>query len=310
MTLRLAVGVVLGLLLHPVLAQQPARHVERTLLLHDVATLAAPELEGRATGSAGARQARAWIEARFRDIGLLPAHHGGWVHPFQFATGGRGGRRTLDGHNVVGRLAGVDRDAGTIVVTAHYDHVGVRDGRVHPGADDNASGVAALLAAARYFATHPPRHPMVFAALDAEELDLAGAKALVASDIVARGRTVLAVNLDMVSRSDANEIFAAGTYHTPWLRPILEDVQTRASVTIRFGHDRPAALAGGEEDWTRSSDHAPFHDAGLPFVYFGVEDHPDYHRPTDTAERIDPRFFGDVADMIVEALRALDGRMM
>jgi Zn-dependent M28 family amino/carboxypeptidase len=79
-------------------------------------------------------------------------------------------------------------------------------------------------------------------------------------------------------------------------------------VTIRFGHDRPRAESG-VEDWTRSSDHGPFHDAGIPFVYFGVEDHPDYHRPTDTADRIDPRFFGDVADMIVEAVRTFDARL-
>ena len=55
--------------------------------------------------------------------------------------------------------------------------------------------------------------------------------------------------------------------------------------------------------------HGPFHDTGIPFVYFGVEDHPDYHQPTDTAGRIDPTFFGNAADMIVEALVALDGKL-
>jgi hypothetical protein len=64
--------------------------------------------------------------------------------------------------------------------------------------------------------------------------------------------------------------------------------------------------AGRVEDWTDQSDHKIFHDAGIPFVYFGVEDHADYHRPTDTAERIDETFFGDVADLIVEAVIALD----
>ncbi|MGH7339396.1 MAG: M28 family peptidase, partial [Candidatus Rokuibacteriota bacterium] len=106
-------------------------------------------------------------------------------------------------------------------------------------------------------------------------------------------------------RSATNEMYAAGTAYSPWLRPILLDVQSRAAVRIRFGHDRPKD-AGGLDDWTRLSDHGAFHDAGIPFVYFGVEDHPDYHKPTDTADRIDPRFFGDAADMIVDALRALD----
>jgi Zn-dependent M28 family amino/carboxypeptidase len=116
----------------------------------------------------------------------------------------------------------------------------------------------------------------------------------------------LNVNLDMVSRSERNEIYAAGTYHAPWQTPILLDVQRRASVRILFGHDRPGSAGRGLEDWTRSSDHWAFHEAGIPFVYFGVEDHPDYHKPTDTADRIDPRFFGDTADMIVEAMRTFD----
>ena len=111
----------------------------------------------------------------------------------------------------------------------------------------------------------------------------------------------------MVSRNDRNEIYAAGTSHAPWLRPLLLDVQARASVNILFGHDRPTGRSG-LEDWTHSSDHGPFHDAGIPFVYFGVEDHQDYHEATDTAGRIDARFFGDVADMIIEALRTSDVR--
>ena len=106
----------------------------------------------------------------------------------------------------------------------------------------------------------------------------------------------------MVSRNDANEIFAAGTYHTPWLKPIVEDVQRRSAVKILFGHDRPIVKAGGVEDWTSQSDHGVFHDAGIPFLYFGVADHADYHQPTDTADKVNPQFFGDVADTIVEAV--------
>ena len=59
-------------------------------------------------------------------------------------------------------------------------------------------------------------------------------------------------------------------------------------------------------DWTNLSDHGSFHAVRIPFLYFGVEDHADYHRPTDTADRIDPEFLGDVADTIIEALIALD----
>ena len=136
-----------------------------------------------------------------------------------------------------------------------------------------------------------PRHPGWLVAFDAEELGLRGAEALVGSSLLPASAIALNVNLDMVSRNDANEIFAAGTYQTPSLRPILEDVQRRSAVKILFGHDRPMVKAGGVEDWTTQSDHGVFHDAGMPFLYFGVDDHADYHQPTDTADKVEPAVF-------------------
>jgi Zn-dependent M28 family amino/carboxypeptidase len=123
---------------------------------------------------------------------------------------------------------------------------------------------------------------------------------------VPRERIALNVNLDMVSRNDKREIFVAGTYHTPDLKPPLEEVARRAPITVLFGHDRPKALAGGVDDWTNQSDHGPFHSAKIPFIYFGVEDHPDYHKPTDTADKINRGFFVDVAETILDAVIALD----
>ena len=73
-----------------------------------------------------------------------------------------------------------------------------------------------------------------------------------------------------------------------------------------FGHDKPVAIAGGVEDWTNQSDHGPFQAAKIPFVYFGVEDHADYHKPTDTADQINRGFFVDVAETILDAVLALD----
>jgi Zn-dependent M28 family amino/carboxypeptidase len=281
------------------------RHVDRAQLLSDMTTLADPALEGRAAGSAGSRRARQWIVKQFAAIGLRPGRGTAFEQSFSLAQ--QGGRR-LSAANVVGGLPGTNAAARTIVVTAHYDHLGVRNGVVYPGADDNASGVAVLLAVARHFRTTPPRHALVFAALDAEEAGLQGARTLVGSDWLPR-TVALNVNLDMVARSGSNDIYAAGSYHSPWQVPILRDVQPRSAVNILFGHDRPAAAADGLDDWTHQSDHGPFHDTGIPFVYFGVEDHADYHGPTDTADRIDPRFFGDAADMIVEAVRTFDMRL-
>jgi len=304
----------------PLVAQVPtavvdgaARHVDRAQLMGDVEILSAPAFEGRRTGTPGSLKARQWLVDQFRNIGLVSGGTDGYVQPFTFRARAAAAPQRSDrpdgvaysAANVIGRVPGRETGARTFVVTAHYDHLGIRDGVAYLGADDNASGTAVLLAAARYFVRNRPRHPLVFAALDAEELGQRGAGALLDSALLPRGAVAMNINLDMVSRSDRNEIYAAGTSHAPWLRPLLLDVQARASVNVRFGHDRPAGRSG-VEDWTHSSDHGPFHDAGIPFVYFGVEDHPDYHEATDTADRIDVRFFGDVADMIIEALRTFD----
>ena len=293
-----------------------AHHVDRAQLMRDVKTLAATAFEGRRTGTPGALKARQWLVDQFRTVGLEPAGTQEYVQPFTFTVrdtrallpGGRPYRTDYAAANVIGRVPGRESRARLLVITAHYDHLGIRDGVLYPGADDNASGVAVLLAAARHFVRNPPRHSIMFAALDAEELGLRGARALIDPALLSRSGIAMNINLDMVSRSNKNEIYAAGTSHAPWLRPLLQDVQARTSVTIVFDHDRPMDR-GGLEDWTRSSDHGPFHDAGIPFVYFGVEDHPDYHKPTDTADRIDSRFLGDAADMIVEALRTFDARV-
>ena len=299
--IRPALVVVYATCAFATLAGQAGTRVDREQLMRDLTTLAAPAMEGRRAGSAGGLKARAWLVGRFEGAGLTPAGTSGYLQPFTAVD--RNTRAAAA--NVIGAVAGTDRGARTIVITAHYDHEGVRGGAIYHGADDNASGVAALLAAARHFSTNRPRHPMLFAALDAEEMGHRGAAALLGSSLIARGDIALNVNLDMLSRSDRNEIYAAGTSYHPWIRPIVEDVATRAAVSIRFGHDS----GGGEHDWTTQSDHSEFHKAGLPWVYFGVENHPDYHRPTDTADRIHAKFFGDVADMIVDALRTFDARL-
>ena len=147
---------------------------------------------------------------------------------------------------------------------------------------------------------------MVLALFDAEEKGLRGARAFVADPPVPLRDIALNVNLDMVARGDGL-LWAGGAYHTPALAPILEGVAADAPVTLRLGHDRPGAPEG--DDWTGSSDHAPFHRAGIPFVYFGVEDHPDYHRPTDDFENVDPANFMANVRTILAAVRALDAEL-
>ena len=192
------------------------------------------------------------------------------------------------------------------MVSSHYDHLGVREGQIYPGADDDASGVAVMLAVAEFCQKTPFRRTVIFAAFDAEEAGLQGAKMFVASPPLPKERIALNVNLDMVSRNDKREIFIAGTHPWPQLKAPLDIVVKRAPITVLFGHDKPVAIAGGVEDWTNQSDHGPFNSAKIPFVYFGVEDHADYHKPTDTADKINRGFFVDVAETVIDAVLQLD----
>lgn len=299
----------------PVRTSSAVHRVDVHRLMADVTTLSSPAFEGRRTGTRGGLAARRLIRDRYMAIGLEPAGPNAYDQPFSFThtslrgfvLPGRAWRTDYpDADNLLGRVSGTGPAADTIVISAHYDHLGVEDGHLYPGADDNASGVAALLEIARYVRRHPLRHQALFVAFDAEELGLQGARAFMKHPPVPSSAIAIDVNLDMLSRNDRGEIFAAGTYQHPALRPILDDVQRRAAVKILFGHDRPIRKAGLVDDWTMESDQGVFNEAGVPFIYFGVEDHPDYHQPTDTADRINPAFFGNVVDMVLDAVLTFD----
>jgi hypothetical protein len=295
-------------------AQTAPLRIDSDRLMSTVQTLTDPWYEGRRTGTPGGVAARAWIQERMKEAGLL-AVSGAYLFPFHFTHLSIKGivdpersfrTEYTDAANVVGQCVGADTKAPVILITAHYDHLGIRDGVMYPGADDNASGIAVLLEIAEYCRRSPFRRTVIFAAFDAEELGLQGSQAFLIAPPIPRERMALDVNLDMVGRNDRREIFAAGTYQNPQLKPVLEGVARPAPVTLLFGHDKPVAIAGGIEDWTSQSDHGSFHKAGIPFIYFGVEDHADYHRPSDTADKINRGFFVDAAETILDAVIALD----
>jgi endonuclease/exonuclease/phosphatase family metal-dependent hydrolase len=273
-------------------------------LMRHASILAADSMEGRLINTPGSARARRYLVGELEATGI--ARVGAeWTHPFERLN--LRDSSTTPGVNLMGLVRGRRYPDRHIVVTAHYDHVGVRNGETYNGADDNASGTSALLAIARRVAATAPEHSILFVWFDGEEGGLAGARAFVDAPPVPREAIVLNVNLDMVGRNVRNELYVAGTSHTPRLRPILEPVAARAPITLLFGHDDPSGPR--RDDWTSQSDHGAFHRAGIPFLYFGVEDHPDYHRPTDDAERLMPEFFAGAANTVLDAVRTLDAEL-
>ena len=247
--------------------------------------------------------ARTHVANAFRGAGLQPVG-GSFEHAFTFR---RRDGSTAGGANVVGVVRGTRYPERYIVVTAHYDHVGgppVDGDSIYNGADDNASGTAAIIELARYMAAHPGQNSMIFVGFDAEESNLSGARAFVANPPVPRDSIIMNVNLDMVSRSPAGELYAVGTHAYPVLRPYIDRAKTGARVKLLTGHEGPTAT--GSDNWTNSSDHGPFNAQKIPFLYFGVEDHPGYHKPSDEFAQITPVFFANAVETVLDVLLDLD----
>jgi hypothetical protein len=288
----------------PAAVAEPSRdgRVDADQLMADLHALSAPEMEGRLAGSPGSRRAQAYIRARFEALGLEPVG-GSYAHAVPLSGSAAAARD--DGVNLLGLIRGTREPDRFVLVGAHYDHLGVRNGVLYPGADDNASGVSAMLALAGWFARHRPDRSVLFIAFDAEEQGLAGAKQFVARPPIDLRQVTVLVNLDMIGRGDDHTVVVAGTHHAPALKPVVASAAAGRDLTVHFGHDDPASSA--EKDWTHLSDHGPFHSAGVPFLYFGVRDHPDYHRPTDTPDRIPRRFFVEATELVLDVVRRLAG---
>ena len=280
------------------------RYVDAGELLHLTETLSNDALAGRATGTPGAEAARGFLRKRFETLDLAKLGDS-FEHSFVIIPPADApDDYPVKGTNLIGLIEGEMPGQGRmIVITAHYDHLGTVDGQIYNGADDNASGAAALIEVASYFRRHKPKHDLLFVLLDGEEIGFLGARDLVRSANVDMSRVALNLNFDMVSRSETDELYVAGTYHFPGLAVLLDDVAPDARISLPTGHDRPEL---GPDDWTRQSDHAAFYEAGIPFLYFGVEDHPDYHQPTDDFEKIPQDFFVRAADTLVLMVRAAD----
>lgn len=276
-----------------------SKTVDATQLLEDVRVLSGDAMEGRGMATQGGAMARAFVTSRFASLGLK-SFGDAYEKPFEAS---RAAASKIKPANVVGYVEGSKRPERFLVVTAHYDHLGVRDKQIYNGADDNASGVAVLLQLAAHFARVRPANSIIFAALDGEEEGLLGARALVKWLKEEHRDIVLDVNMDMVSHSERGELYASGAYHTPSLAPALKLLAARAPVHLLLGHDRPEQ---GHDDWTNQSDQYAFHKAGIPFVYFGVEDHKDYHKPTDDFETITQPFFVHAAETILDAVETFD----
>ena len=209
--------------------------------------------------------------------------------------------------NVLALLQGRDAALGheVVVVGAHYDHLGFGGPgsnslapelrAVHNGADDNASGVAALLAIARELVARPPKRSVMFVAFGAEELGLLGSSYFVQHPPLPQERFVAMVNLDMVGRPKPGPALTLGGYGTAQEWPELV-AQVNRKHRLKL-----TTTAGG----FGASDHASFYAAGLPVLFLFTGAHEDYHRPSDDPEKLNYQGMAKVVSFAADLVRAV-----
>lgn len=272
---------------------------EKSQLLNHAHYLSSDALQGRKSGTEENKVARNYILSELKKTSLPTEKQA-----FSFTRYGK----TIEAENIIATLKGTTYPDSYIAITAHYDHEGVNpnsDGdNIYNGADDNASGTAALLMLAKYFSLHPTNHSLLFIALDAEEMGLQGAKYFVENS--GDKKIVLNVNMDMIGRSEDSTINICGTFYTPSLNQFFTAAQKlNLPLNITLGHDG----LDNKQSWVYSSDHYHFFRYNIPFLYFGVEDHDDYHTPKDEYNRLTHDFYGNAFQFIKESIKQLDKKM-
>src|SRR6266576_3737331 len=277
-------------------------------ILADVQFLAADSQEGRGVGTAGLQRSGAYVRDGFARAGLrvsfqeftLPADAPAVLHTTLGGTPTR---------NVVAIIPGSSRGlrGEIVVVGAHYDHLGLggfgamdpdSGARVHNGADDNASGTAALLEIARLLAHRHPARTIVFVAFSGEELGTLGSSYFVQHPVPQPVDSIYAMlNMDMVGRLRGARLLALGAATATEFPALLDSLNTPARFDLRASGD----------GWG-PSDHAVFFAARHPVLHFFTDLHEDYHRSTDDWQKLNVSGIAQVAQFVADLAWVLANR--
>ena len=275
--------------------------------------LADDALQGRLSGSMGERCAAEYIALEFQRIGLAPAGEGGgYLQPVALQSAVSAHAPLGTGMNVIGIVEGADPDlrSEAVVLGAHHDHLGHgelfgslagpdngNDEMIHNGADDNASGVGALIAVAEALAGSPPARSVVFITFSGEEFGLLGSAHYVQDPPISLVRTVAMLNMDMVGRLEDDPLIVNGTGTAEEWGQILDRFEAQQGIPL-----------ARSPDGFGPSDHTSFYARDIPVLHFFTNVHGEYHRPADHWELIDTEGLGRVTVLVEGILRAVADR--
>lgn len=262
----------------------PAEYINDKNLKNSISYLASDELKGRLTGSEGADKAVTYIATQLKNYGLTPEVIN-YQYDFKLNPHDDKSSVTMHGKNVATYLNnGANK---TIIIGAHYDHLGLNEhhfstlmnseGQIHNGADDNASGTAAVLELARMFATNKTKEKVnyVFALFSGEEDGLIGSKDFAATVKTKYPNPIAMINLDMVGRLNKDKVLTVGGVGTSPIFPEMIEKFKPAGVNIAI-----------DSSGVGPSDHTSFYLKDIPVLFLFTGTHEDYHKPSDDENKI------------------------
>jgi Zn-dependent M28 family amino/carboxypeptidase len=283
-----------------------------TNLLSHLKYLSSDQLAGRKFSSQYSQLTQEYLVTTLEEL-AVPAFNNKYRHSFTR----KNAFQTQQGTNIIAYVPGTHHAKEYIILSAHYDHLGAKQGKIFNGADDNASGTAALLLYAKLLKQQPLKYSVILLFTDGEEINLLGAKAFIAQQGTLLNKFKLNINLDMI----------AGGKKTKRLRFISRDLEkilpndslddfkefqqqlkdnSKVRLTSGFRVARRVGIEMKRANWRMASDHGIFSKAGIPFIYFGVGEHKNYHTEHDDFEHVNQKFFLAATAVIFEQIIYLD----
>jgi hypothetical protein len=283
--------------------------VEESNIKKHIEILAADEYEGRGTGAEGGKKAASYIEKQFESIGLSPkGESNSFTQSFPFKSGVHNTGKEGTTSNVIGFID--NGAANTVVIGAHYDHLGLGNegssldanpaNKIHNGADDNASGTAGVIELARYFQSNKTKEAtnFLFICFSGEELGLLGSKYFTEHATVDLSKITYMINMDMVGRLDpvSHGLAVSGSGTSAVWEPLLQNLSID-KVKIKT-----------DSSGIGPSDHSSFYLKNIPALHFFTGSHSDYHKPSDDADKINYAGEKEVLNVIISLIEQLNGQ--
>lgn len=284
-----------------------AQQFDETKIREHIKILASDSMQGRGTGKEGEKMAAAYIQSQFKKLKLqTKGDEKSYLQAFTFKGGAHGEGEAGTANNIVAYLD--NKAATTIIIGAHYDHLGLGDQgssldanpkeKIHNGADDNASGVAGVLELARVLSKNKvkEKNNFLFLCFSGEELGLYGSKYFADHPTLELAQVNYMINMDMIGRLDpqTKTVLVHGTGTSPVWEPLLKKLENE-NVKIKT-----------DSSGVGPSDHTSFYLKNIPVLHFFTGSHSDYHKPSDDWEKVNYEGEVHVLNLISQVITSLD----